>query len=970
MNSCYYNLSFVSICAGNPDFDVEGCREELITFYKTHMGFIQLVPWDDETEAMDAMFVNLELTHERTRRTNNQCGRLLSANEELFTLETWEGKKVNRVLISGGPGSGKSTLFAKLAYDWAQQKENSPLSRFALLFLLSFREMTESTSTLTGAIFDQLLPIHSKVTQPDLEKYIRSNPSSCLILADGFDERSSGVISSHPDNDIENILAFRDYRECFLLMSSRPHKIYNLGPASKIYTQVSLTGFSDKNINTYIHRFFVDDRDSAESLILKISKSRNLQKLSKIPYMLLLLCLIWSEDKNLPDTQTRLYQQAIFFMWKRYCFKQNIIEETDSDEILQEQLDALLIKLGESVFKSVSAKKEEQILFPQSTFSKDAFEKACAVGVLTKEKLRSKLQGSPNIAFVHKSFQEFCVACYAVHMAKTNQIQFNQILATVHGRDDVSKLFEILMFACGLNIDVAEIVLEHLAKVFDDLSPEVCYVTHGKFGIWPLFVFARESGISYEILHDIFQPLFTSSILISPESLSDQEWVAFEIFLQSASRSEQQSILHTITALDCGDFLASDCIRLLTLVLSKMVPRLKSLVLRSASEISPQVPDDISNLAEAITRHPLLSDITIDVTESLCRRLGSFNLNSFLSKIRSKELARLEICDCKNHKLFFKMDDLTSYLSSQSVLSSFAIFNLDLDSQKAKSLFQTLEKTLDLRQLRISGTCIQEAVKEIDTIVPGLEHLQLSSCELADQHINEFGVDSGKLKVLNLSQNVFSDCRKLSVQLKYCQALEELILSYAQITSGGIELVSQSLPCMPHLKVLDVRYNMFSLRGLEALFKNLHFSERLKKFHCGPCQVPEVEPCSPHMSKCLSIAGVDCPVVRTCHKVIFLEIDDPELINKMFYSRSWETPLDEIQEESEGNMETDTENESTAAQVISQSNKEDIIPPQCIDDLTSSSQEHKTEVTCFELEEKAPDARRSSVSIGCRCILV
>ena len=245
---------------GNPEFDVEACREELISFYKAERGFIQLVPWDDDTEAMDAMFVNLELTHERTRRTSNQCGRTLCRNDELFTLENWEGKRVNRVLVTGGPGSGKSTLFSKIAYEWAQQKPESPLSRFALVFLIEFREMTEETNlTLTGAIFDQLLPNHSKIDRTDLEVYIRSNQSSCLILADGFDERSSGVIERNPKGEIDSILIYRDYRDCFLVMSTRPHKIYNLGTARKIYTQVALTGFSTENVSAYIHKFFSGD---------------------------------------------------------------------------------------------------------------------------------------------------------------------------------------------------------------------------------------------------------------------------------------------------------------------------------------------------------------------------------------------------------------------------------------------------------------------------------------------------------------------------------------------------------------------------------------------------------------------------------------------------------------------------------------------------------------------------------------
>ena len=648
------------------------------------------------------------------------------------------------------------------------------------------------------------------------------------------------------------------------------------------------------------------------------------------------------------------------------------------DEELQTELDKLLVELGQMVFKTALAKKEEQIFFSQSSFHGDSYERACAVGIVTKERARSKLQSSSNITFVHKSFQEFCAAYAVVHMALSDHAEFIQFLEAIHSRDEISKLFEILGFSCGLNITVAEAILKHLAKVFHRLSPEVSYVTHGKYGIWPLFVFARESGISYNSLHEMFKPLFTSSILFSPESLTDQEWIAFEIFLQTASKSDQQSILHNISTIDCGDFLSSNCISLLSMVLEEMVPKLQTLTLRNASENTSEGWDR-ERLAEAITKLSLLSGLSLDFSNDVSGRLRSFDLTDFLSKISSKKLVSLDIRDSKNHKMSFDMTSLASYLSEQALMSSVSVANLDLrykHDKSARCLLQAMKSNSNLKKLRFSGTSVQEAVEDIEPLIAQLESLQLSNCGIIDVHMKSFAhyaVNAEKLKVLNLSQNVLRDCRSFGTEMRHCQAIEELTVSFAEITTEGIESISQSLPCMPYLKKLDFSHNKFGLKGLQALFMGLRSSASLGRLYCGPCSVPDNEPCSPQMSECLAVAEVHLPVVRKFHKIILLELDEQEIIGKMCLDRSWECS-DEAAAKSENTGDADEKADTADADQEKEDHRcttDDMIHEEKSADGQTSESDSRKDMVTFNLDDTSQDKGEDvAMCSGCRCAII
>ena len=372
------------------------CKEELIKFYKHEMSKVQLLPWCDDIRDMDDIYVSLELEEQQHKSSSK-----LERNEDLVTLKTRQDMPATRVLVKGVAGSGKSTLLARLAYKWAEQSSDSPLTKFDLLFIISLREV-ETDSSLIDAIFQQLLAHDTKVSKDDLSTFTETNSDRFITFFDGFDEYKANELSGK-QKGINGILTFKLLRDCHVILSTRPYK--HLGHHQSDYISVNLTGFSEENVELYIAKFFSQvggGIDMVEGLSRRLNESQMLSSLSTIPVMLMLMCLLWEYEQKLPDTQSELYQEFTLYLWRKYCFKQGIKVDVEGD-CGGENFNSAILGLGHVALAGLCPK--ENIHKEKIVFSENELYKGCSIGLLTKESLRSKLNRNSAVTFLHKSFQ-------------------------------------------------------------------------------------------------------------------------------------------------------------------------------------------------------------------------------------------------------------------------------------------------------------------------------------------------------------------------------------------------------------------------------------------------------------------------------------------------------------------------------------------------------------------------------------
>ncbi|XP_022094237.1 NLR family CARD domain-containing protein 4-like isoform X2 [Acanthaster planci] len=411
------------------------CKDALKLHYRTAGSYVQLNPWCDEHKKhIKDIYTRLQLANAK----GNRRGTLVSY-EDILVLKTREGDLIPIAVFGGLAGRGKSTLYDKIAYDWAVDCSQA-LQKYELVFLLKMSYL-EQASDLIDAVFDQLIAenIAKHIEKGDLQSYIEKDSDKVLILLDGFDELETTSLSESSFGSILKLLSRKSYRGCTVLVSTRPshlHRLITNELVQEPFTHVRVLGFDKDSIEEYVQRYYSDEPDKAKGLLERIGSSDNLSTLAESPMLLLLMCLLWREDSTLPETMSRLYQNAIEYIAKR-------------KKVSEEEMSRVVIALGKVGLRGLLSPQQE-LTFKESDFERNVFDVALKVGILTRQRVCKRLKPYNSVQFIHKTFQEFCAAAYLQILFQANTEEFHSSVNEIMSKDP-SGFEYLLRFCCGDN---------------------------------------------------------------------------------------------------------------------------------------------------------------------------------------------------------------------------------------------------------------------------------------------------------------------------------------------------------------------------------------------------------------------------------------------------------------------------------------------------------------------------------------
>jgi HEAT repeat protein len=142
--------------------------------------------------------------------------------------------------------------------------------------------------------------------------------SRCLLLLDGLDE----VPQEQQSTVREAIKHLAEQYDCRILLTSRyigyqkapfvlEHDVRFLGPESQ---EIELLAFDKKTIVSFIERWFSEDKERADQLLRILHREPSLASLARIPFMLPLLCIVFSEDSSALTSRTKIYQAMLYHL--------------------------------------------------------------------------------------------------------------------------------------------------------------------------------------------------------------------------------------------------------------------------------------------------------------------------------------------------------------------------------------------------------------------------------------------------------------------------------------------------------------------------------------------------------------------------------------------------------------------------------------------------------------------------------
>ena len=809
-------------------FDLKACQEELKEHYLKEVGKVNLLPWiPDEIKEMESIFVDLELVREDKSKKSQK----LEKNEDLVTLKN-QGLRENRILITGEAGGGKSTMAANIAYKWAKQDPESPLSKFSLAIMININEIQDSNASLIDLIFEQVLSEDSEVPKEGLKKYIKDNAKDVLLLIDGMDEDRSGSLRCK-SSEIKKVIHNRKLCKSCVILTSRPHKVGDLGEHLKHYRQVELKGFSFQNIQKYIFNF-LQDKDKTGKLIAKLQEQPHLLALASIPVLLVMICLLWEDECKspqereckFPETKTQLYQSTINYLWRRY--KNKMGEEPSSDDELDDgkfgdQLSDLLYKLGQVALKGVCL-IEMKVVFDEKDFGKEVCELGCDLGILSKKRSRSKLKLKTSVKFLHATFQEFCISLHVANLIVTKQADLDQFYGILYQFTPTGLFFKSLTldFCCGLQPQITSMFAKYLSEkqdqhVFMPSTSLEMPCSNTAVHLTQMF----ESQLSLKQCTELV-PLFSSKDNLS--LTIRHEHIPSILYLLKLHESSLRSM--------------------------GLLSRLRLLEITTGFQTwLPTLLGYTSNLISLqmiLTRSPTM---TMTDIELIFRAISALKLESL--RLRNKidndrfdvtDLLRfltqrnVRITHLKLEAFQFDFKTMIRYMSALGMaLSSLGLrgsiigpFQPGFASMQEKltAIHEIVKNVSSLKKLEILelGTFrVGGSIKYLRSVVPQLHVLALVFCALGESHLKElfsFLKKAQKLKVLNLSQNIISatSMELLVEALQHIPLLEELMLANTGLNDDSACILAKCLKEKATLKAVNLDNNPgIGSKGRKAL---------------------------------------------------------------------------------------------------------------------------------------------------------
>ncbi|XP_030843550.1 NACHT, LRR and PYD domains-containing protein 12-like [Strongylocentrotus purpuratus] len=449
-------------------------REQLKSRYRKKFGQIKTSPVNPESRTwLQHIYVSLVLMlgleGEREKPIDY---------DGLFKFIKTDTPKgfVTRLAFIGEAGVGKSTLFAKIALDWAEGKI---LQEINLLFLESFREIKESE--FFGDTVMSHFPDDLEVKGEWVDEYIRKNQRKVLILLDGLDEAQIDIKKPHRNDAIVSIVRGERFIDTPVVITTRPFgadQIKSIMAINDHYTFGKVKGFAKENMTAYIKNYFKDDSDSASTLINFIDKNQVVSEyMAPFPIFCSMLCSLWKtpsgrENFQTMETFSQLLKRLVFSLQEQYFSKPNDLEEGYESRIA---------KASESM-KDISCIAFQGLLVKQLIFDEKALDSckeaamtACEVGILSKEIRPAPLQIRESqrkqfiqeFSFPHKLLQEYIASFYLASLFNEDRQEFNRILADTL-LEDYKEFRYVLYFTAAHGGEVGKSILEVLCKKVDD----------------------------------------------------------------------------------------------------------------------------------------------------------------------------------------------------------------------------------------------------------------------------------------------------------------------------------------------------------------------------------------------------------------------------------------------------------------------------------------------------------------------
>ena len=355
--------------------------------------------------------------------TKNKSQSIIVALNDILKPDK-EGKPVQRVLIEGTSGIGKTTLAWHLCHKWAKEQLDS-LKDYDLVILVRLRKKRAQKATK----LEDLLPYGNTTDMKDLIAAIGEG-ERVLIVCDGFDE-----LPRHQQKSDFYVRLF----SCELLpaatviVTTRPSPSADFKAVCEQNTdrELEITGFTEKGITEFAKSVF-STAAALDGFLSYIQTYPSIYSMMYLPLSAVIVAKIYEEgyktDTPFSNTMSELFDTFARVLVRRYVesLSKNIAMPTSLQDIskLPRPVASQLFKIIEKAYDGIC---ENLYVFNELPENFDHLE-------LMRKVPRENIARGQYVTFVffHQTLQEYLAA---LHIANKLSSKLNTLSLQLEKKD-------------------------------------------------------------------------------------------------------------------------------------------------------------------------------------------------------------------------------------------------------------------------------------------------------------------------------------------------------------------------------------------------------------------------------------------------------------------------------------------------------------------------------------------------------
>ena len=348
------------------------------------------------------------------------------------------------ILVEGAPGIGKTALSYTLCQKWAA---GSLLHGFKGIIRWSLSELMQSA---VSSVSDLVMHDSLRVKEEAVRVLCEESGESILFIFDGWDEIPQSAQRGSV-NFLLDLIKGKKLPKASHVVTSRSlqaKKLFKLNRSLFDYC-FEITGFSDQNIEEYIHKAFVGHPAEEPRVLLHQLEARpDIHSMCYVPIHCAIVVYVFRQKKKLPRTLTEFYQVFVLNSLLRNLQLRveggKEIDELDSLCHLPKSISDVFLKLSELAFRGLWADKHAYSEEEVQTVVLSTAAKIDQLGVLQTQQVFHATGTRMSFHFLHSSVQQFLAAYFLTTLPHEEQRSHTLAYITY------GPFYTVWQFYCGL----------------------------------------------------------------------------------------------------------------------------------------------------------------------------------------------------------------------------------------------------------------------------------------------------------------------------------------------------------------------------------------------------------------------------------------------------------------------------------------------------------------------------------------